>query len=82
MKTITIPEEIFQASRMSEKEFFQEIAVMLFAKERLTLGQASRFAGMSNLQFQHLLASRQIQIHYDTAEFEEDLQTLKSLGRL
>ena len=82
MKTITIPDEIFQAARMSEHEFLQEVAVMLFEKEKLTLGQASGLAGISNLQFQHLLASRQIPVHYDSAEFEEDLQTLKSMGRL
>jgi predicted HTH domain antitoxin len=60
----------------------QEIAVFLFQKERLSLGQASRWAGMSQLQFQHLLASRQIPIHYDLAEFEADLKTLRETGRL
>jgi len=37
---------------------------------------------MSQLQFQHLLASRQIPIHYDIAEFEADLKTLRETGRL
>jgi predicted HTH domain antitoxin len=82
MKTLAIPEDILQATRMSEREFMQEIAVMLFQKEKLTLGQAAQFAGMSQFQFQHLLASRQIPVHYDVDEFEEDLKTLKDLGRL
>ena len=47
MKTITIPDKIFQAARMSEHEFLQEVAIMLFEKEKLTLGQASRLAGIS-----------------------------------
>jgi len=34
---------------------------------------------MSQLPFQFLLASRQIPIHYDVAEFEADLQTLKEV---
>jgi predicted HTH domain antitoxin len=67
---------------MSEEELSQEIAILLFQKEKLTLGQAIRLAGMTRLQFQHLLASRQIPVHYDVAEFEEDLKTLKELGRL
>ena len=82
MRALAIPQDIFQATRMSEQEFLQEVAVMLFEKEKLTLGQASHFAKISQLQFQHLLASRQIPIHYDIEEFEEDLKTLKSLGRL
>ncbi len=82
MKTLVIPEDILQATRMSDEELKQEIAVMLFQKEKLTLGQAAHLAGTSQLQFQHLLASRQIPVHYDVEEFEEDLKTLKDLGRL
>ncbi|MFQ6117068.1 MAG: UPF0175 family protein [Candidatus Bipolaricaulia bacterium] len=79
---LIIPEGILQATRMSEEEFRQEIAILFFQKEKLPLGQAAHLAGMSQLQFQHLLASRKIPVHYDVAEFEEDLETLKELGRL
>ena len=34
------------------------------------------------MTFQHLLASRQISLHYDVPELEADLQTLRDLGRL
>ncbi len=64
---------------MTAEEFKQEIAIFLFEKNKLTLAQASRLAGISRLQFQHLLASRQIPVHYDVAEFEEDLRTLQKL---
>lgn len=76
-----ISDEILQATRMTEEELKQEIAIMLFQMEKLTLGQAGRLAGMSRLQFQHLLASREIPVHYDIAEFEEDLQTLAEISR-
>jgi predicted HTH domain antitoxin len=79
--SLVIPDDILQSARMSETELRQEIAVLLFQKEKLTLGQASRLAGMGQMQFQHLLASRQIPLHYDVAEFEEDLQTLQELHR-
>ncbi len=79
---VIIPDEILQATRMTAEELRQEIAVLLFQKDKLTLAHASRLAGMSRLQFQHLLASRQIPVHYDVAEFEEDLRTLSGLGRL
>jgi len=79
--SLAIPDEILQAARMSVTELKQEIALLLFQKEKLTLGQASRLAEMSQLQFQHLLASRQIPVHYDVTEFKEDLKTLLELRR-
>lgn len=79
--SVTIPDEILQTARMSEEELRQELAVLLFQKERLTVGQASRLAGMDRLRFQHLLASRGIPMHYDVEDFEQDLTTLRSLGR-
>lgn len=73
--SLVIPDDILQAARMSEEELRREIAVLLFQQEKLTLGQASRLAEMNRLQFQHLLASRLIPVHYDVADFEEDLKT-------
>ena len=67
---------------MTEGELRQEIAVLLFQKEKLTLAQASRLARMTRLQFQHLLASREIPVHYDVADLEKDVQTLRDTGRL
>ena len=55
------------------------LAVALFQREKLTLGQASRLAAMNQWQFQQLLASRQIPLHYDVADFEADLQTLAKM---
>lgn len=78
---MNVPDEILQTARMTEEELRQELAILLFQKDRLTLGQASRLAGMDRLRFQHLLASRDIPVHYDVEEFEQDLSTLRSLGR-
>jgi predicted HTH domain antitoxin len=79
---LVIPDEIIQATRMPVSELRQEIAILLFQKEKLTLGQSSRLAGVSQLEFQHLLASRRIPVHYDVAEFEKDMKTLRELNRL
>jgi predicted HTH domain antitoxin len=67
---------------MSRDELLQEIAIMLFQKEKLTLGQASRMAGVTQIQFQHLLASRRIPLHYDVDDFDADLETLREMGRI
>jgi predicted HTH domain antitoxin len=79
---VEITDEVLVAARMTEDELRQEVAVMLFARERMTLAQAARFAGQDLGRFQHLLASRDITIHYDVADFEADLQTLREMGRL
>jgi predicted HTH domain antitoxin len=63
--TITIPDSLFESARMSEAELRQEIAVLLYEKERLTLAQASRLAEMNRLSFQHLIASRGIYIEVE-----------------
>lgn len=76
--SIVIPDEVLQTLKMSEPELLTEIAVMLFQQERLTLGQASHLAKMNQLQFQRLLASRQISLHYDIAELREDVQSLEA----
>ncbi len=80
--SVVIPDSIVQATHMSEAELKQEIAVLLFEKEKLTLAQAAELAGMTRLHFQHLLASRSIPIHYDVQDLEDDIKTLRELGQL
>jgi predicted HTH domain antitoxin len=76
-----ISDEVLQAAHMSEDELRRELAILLFQQERLTLAQAARLAGSDRLQFQHLIASRDLPIHYDIADFEDDLETLRTLDR-
>ena len=71
--SLVIPDDILRAANMSASEMRREIAALLFQQDKLTLGQASQFAGMSQLAFQRLLASRHIPVHYDVQEFTDDL---------
>jgi predicted HTH domain antitoxin len=80
--SVVIPDGTLQAARMSGSELKQEIAMLLFQQHKLTLGQASRLAEISQWRFQHLLASRHRAVHHDVADFEADLITLRDLGRL
>jgi predicted HTH domain antitoxin len=80
--SVTIPDDVLQAARMSESELRQEVALLLYAKERVTLAQAAQLAKLDRLRFQHLLASRGVSVHYDVADFDDDLRTLHELGRL
>jgi len=76
---ITISDEVLTAAHISEPELRQEIAVVLFQREQLTPGQVSRFAEMTQLKFQALLAERKIPIHYGVEEFREDIRGLPVL---
>ena len=43
--SLVIPNQVLQVANLSAEELMQDIAVMLFERERLTLGQASKFKG-------------------------------------
>ena len=70
--SVVISDETLQAARMSPGELKQEIAILLFQMNKLTLGQASRLAELGQLRFQHLLASRNIPVHYDVVYIQDD----------
>jgi predicted HTH domain antitoxin len=74
---VIISDEVLSAAHISEPELKQELALVLFQNERLTLAQASRLAEIGQLAFQALLAERQIPIHYGVEEFREDLRSLR-----
>lgn len=80
--SLTISDEILDSIGLSEPELLIEIAVMLFQQERASLGKASKIANMNYVEFQELLARRNISLHYDVEEFEEDVKNLTQNGWL
>lgn len=79
---IEIPREVIHATRMTPQELKRELAVYLFQQGRLSFGKAREMAAMTAWAFQQLLGTRGIPVHYDLADYELDLATLKELGRL
>ncbi|MCX6040453.1 MAG: UPF0175 family protein [Caldilinea sp.] len=79
MVQIEIPREVLHAARMTASELQRELAVHLFAEGKLSFGKAREVAHMGFWEFQQLLASRRIPVHYDIEEYEEDLATLSRL---
>jgi predicted HTH domain antitoxin len=79
--TIEIPREVIHATRMTPQELTRELAIHLFQQGRLSFGKAREMAGMSVGAFQQLLGSRDIPVHYDLEDYEEDLATLKELDQ-
>ena len=80
--TIEIPREILHVTRMTPEELRRELAIYLFQQGKLSFGKAREMAGMTVWAFQQLLGSREIPVHYGIEDYEEDLTTLRELGRL
>ncbi len=80
--TLTLPHDVLESARLSVQEAKQELAVSLYAQRRLSVGKARELAGMSLWAFRQLLAARGVSPHFDVTDLEEDLETLRALGRL
>lgn len=78
--TIRIPQTVLYATQMTPEELRRELALYLFQQGKLSFGKARELAGMQVWDFQALLSQRGIAVHYDLAEYAEDLQALKELG--
>ncbi len=81
MQTISIPQDILDSARLTIPEMQQELAIWLYAQGRLGIGKARELAGMSLWEFRQLLAARKVSPHYGAEEIEEDVTTLRDLGR-
>jgi len=80
--SLLIPDELVKSSGLSEFELLLELIVLLFQQEKITLAKASRLTGMTQIQFQRLLAERKIPVHYDIQDLHEDIANLKEVGLL
>ena len=78
---LEIPQDIMDTARLTVDELRVEMAVHLYAEGRLSIGKARELAEMPLWEFRQLLASRRIAPHYDVPDLDEDVATLKELGR-
>ena len=74
--SLVITDDIVKATRLSEAELRMEFAVLMYQQDRLTLGQASHFAEVSQQAMQKILGSRKIPVHYGMDDLEEDLELI------
>lgn len=74
-----IEDEFLLAANLTEAEMRTELAVVLYQKRKLSMGKAAKLAGIPRIQFQFLLASREIPVNYDVEDLKQDLETLRQL---
>lgn len=80
--SLTIPDTVLLASGLKAEELFLEIILLLFQRDKLSLGKAAELLDMPQVRFQHLIAERGICVHYDVAELQEDIEQVKAQGLL
>jgi predicted HTH domain antitoxin len=82
VSVVEVSQEILDSARLTPSELKVEMAVHLYEQGRLSVGKARELADMTLWEFRQLLASRGIAAHYDEADLDEDVATLRELGRL
>lgn len=79
--TLEIPQGVLDAAQMNT-QLRRELALALYAQRRLSLGKARELAGLSLWEFRQWLGLRRIEAHYDVNNLQDDIETLRELGRL
>lgn len=80
--SVTIPDDILQATKMTEDELKLEIAIMLYKQQKISSGKVRAWTGLTVIEFQHELAKRGLRINYNVEDFHSDIKTLQLLGLL
>jgi predicted HTH domain antitoxin len=79
---LLIPDDILNASKMSEADLKLEIAIILYKREKISAGKACEWLGLNLIEFRRALRQRGLTINYNVEDFQADLETLRSLGRV
>jgi len=87
MDTVTVnmelPRDVLLAADIStvsaSAEIIKFLAIHMFKERLISFGKAAELAGMDKLTFMELLGRKGISLNYDVDDYEEDLNTLRSL---
>ena len=75
--TIEIPDTAFSRPGDSPENLSLELAIFLYEKGRLTMGQARKMAKLDVVSFQKELSKRDVYIHFEIEDLEKDLRNLE-----
>lgn len=74
-----LPDNVLPAN-MSEEELRLELAIALYAINRISFGKARKLAEVDWFTFRQILDERGGPAHYDEEDFQQDLETLSHLS--
>ena len=75
MLTLQIP-DVNPTDHQLAKAIRIEVGSLLYQQQVWSMGQAARFAGIPYIQFQDLLASKNIPLNYDQSDLEQDMEAI------
>lgn len=79
MQDLIVSGNILQELRITPSELLIDLAVYLYDSEKLSIGQAKKLAGLTQIVFQKELSKRNVLIKYDVEDLETDLKNLSFL---
>lgn len=79
MQDLIISAKTLEQLKLTPSELLIELAVHLYDTEKLSMGQAKKLAGLTQIDFQKELAKRDVYIKYDIEDLETDLKNLSLL---
>lgn len=79
--TLVIENTVLDEIGLSQKEIIIELAITLYKRGLLSLGQSCKLAGLKQIEFQRELGRRGEFINYDVDDLEEDLRNLESFKK-
>ncbi len=77
---IEIPDTAIQETPLSPAELRLELAIWLYVRKRLTLGQARKLAGYSVIDFQKALLERDLYLNYDKEDLANDIDAAHTIA--
>lgn len=81
---LRIPEEIHETigvRRDIAKEILKRLAVSLYAERKISLGKAVELSETDYFSFMEALSDFGVYLDYDEKDLNDDLETLRGLGR-
>ncbi len=79
MQDLIISGKKLEELQISPSELLIDLAVYLYDKEKLSMGQAKKLAGLTQIEFQKEMSKRGVLIKYDIEDLEKDLENLSQL---
>lgn len=77
--TLEIPDTLAQQAGLDEKAALKELALSLFAQQRLSASQARRLCGADFFEFEQWRTERGLPVRdFTLEELQDDLQNLRS----
>ncbi len=77
---VTISDSELHQLKMNDKQFRIELACLFYEHDKMSIGQAAKFAQLDRLDFQAELDKREINIKYSVDDLNSDMQTFEKLG--